>query len=361
METKRIPIKQDLCPRKPDRKILDIGNTIVTIEVTVTSEKPIVSTKLDRCVKAGQSELNRYQKIIQDDVLKLADKIKATKDKMKMQQMAADTTTSVQGACRAVQSAVQVAVKKQLTVEAQGDRNLTESRVVAVVSGAFGVIKVAKDATSLAVTAGADVSAWLSLVKDCAGLAGLVHDACKGEQVLKKDLLNAIGAMTTDKQRQVIEHQRAAKSTSAKVESLFKDLYRKYKPKADAAEAARKKYRNHVTKVRQNVDSLYGKVESLENKLKQAKDLKEGVTIGSKMMIMKREGKELKTKFEKAEQFSNDMAFLLTEAGVKVDDRTIAQKLQALDGLGDLSKSASEIKSAVEDVKKIIENIGQLV
>ena len=76
---------------------------------------------------------------------------------------------------------------------------------------------------------------------------------------------------------------------------------------------------------------------------------------------MKREGKQLKTKFDKAEQFSNDMAFLMTEAGVKVDDRTIAQKLQALDGLGDVVKSASEIKSAAEDVKKLIENIVKLV
>jgi hypothetical protein len=95
--------------------------------------------------------------------------------------------------------------------------------------------------------------------------------------------------------------------------------------------------------------------------MKRAPNLKEGVTIGAKLMQMKREGNKVKEKFYKAEEFSKDMAFLMTEAGVKVDDRTIAQKLQALDGLGDVVKSASEIKSAAEDVKKLIENIVKLV
>jgi hypothetical protein len=363
METRK-DIRKDLCPRKPDRKLIDIGDTNITVTVAVSSAKPIVASKFERCVKAGEAEVDRYQKVIQEEVLKLESKIKGAKDKgdiRTVQQMAADTSTSIKNSCRSMQSAVEVAVKKQLTSEAQGDRNLLEARVIAGVKMTLGVIKIAKDVTELAVTAGADIASWYSLAKDCVGLGTIIYDQCKGETKLRNELLDAIGAMSTDKQRQVIEHQKAQKSTTAVVESFFKDIYRKYKPKADEAETVRKKYRNHVTKMRQDVDNLFSKIEALQGAMKRAPNLKEGVTIGAKLMQMKREGNKVKEKFYKAEEFSKDMAFLMTEAGVKVDERTIAQKLQALDGLGDVVKSASEIKSAAEEVKKLIENIVKLV
>ncbi len=355
-------LTRDLCPKKPDPKLLDIGQTLVTVTVTLETKKPAPSSKFDRCVKAADEVLNHYQKVVSDEIARLEGKIRGARAKRnfrEMAQMAVDTTTSVQGACRAIQSAVDKAVRDRLKREAQGDQNLLEARIITGVKITFKVIAVAKDATEITVSVGADVTAWAGLAKSLYELAAIIYELTKGEEKLRQELLAAIGAMTTDKQRQLIEHQFADRSKLDKLKSMAKDVYRWYKPKADEAEEARKKYRNEVTKVRQHVDSLFSKIEKMQNSLRKAKDLKEGVTIGAKLMEMKRNGNLVKGKFAKAEEFSDDMAFLMKEAGVEVDDRTIGQKLKSLANLGDIKDAALEIKDAAENIKSIVENIHQ--
>lgn len=356
-------LTRDLCPRKPDPHLLDVGQTSVTVTVTLDTKKPPPSSKVDRVVKAGDEVLATYQKTISEEVAKLEAKIRDAKAKRnftEMARMAADTTTSVQGACRAIQGAVNDAVARRLKTEAQGDQNLLEARIIVGVKAAFKVITIAKDATEVALTGGTDVHALYSLVKDIASLASLIYDACKGEAKLRQELLNAIGAMTTDRQRQLIDHQMADRSTLKKVKAMAKDVYRWYKPKADAAESSRKKYRNEVTKMRQNVDSLFTKIDKMQTALRSAQTLKEGVAIGAKMMEMKRSGAVVKERFNKAEEFSNDMAFLMQEAGVDVDDRTITEKIASLSNLGDVVKAGMEIKSAAMDAKDLVENVIKL-
>ncbi len=364
MATQTKILSRDLCPRKPDRKLLDVGQTLVTVTVTLETKKPAPSSKFDRCVKAADEILNQYQKVISDEIGKLEGKIRDARAKRnfrEMAQLAADTTTSVQGACRAIQSAVDKAVRDRLKREAQGDQNLLEARIIAVVKVTFKVITIAKDASEVAVSGGADVTAWLSLAKSIYVIASMIHELTKGEEKLRKALLDAIGSMTTDKQRQLIEHQFADRSKLNKLKSMAKDVYRWYKPKADEAEGARKKYRDEVAKMRQHVDSLFSKIDKMQNDLRKARDLKEGVAIGAKLMEMKRKGNVVKERFNKAEEFSDDMAFLMSEAGVEVDDRTILQKLKSLDNLGDIKAAASDIKAAAEDIKSIVENIQKLV
>ncbi len=363
MPTQSKTIVRDLCPRKPDPHLLDVGQTTVTVTVTLETKEPAPSSKFDRCVKAAEEVLGQYQKTISEEVVKLESKIRDAKAKRNfsaMAQMAADTTTSVQGACRAIQAAVEQAVRARLKMEAQGDQNLLEARIIAGVKVTFKVITVAKDATAVALTGGTDVHALYSLVKDIVGLSKIIYDLCKDEAALRSELLKAIGAMTTDRQRQMIDHQMADRSKFLKAKAMAKDLYRWYKPKADAAEAARKKYRNEVTKMRQNVDSLFSKIDRMQGSLRQAQTLKEGVKIGSKLMEMKRSGNAVKEKFEKAEQFSDDMAFLMREAGVEVDDRTIVEKISSLSNIGDIVKAGTEIKDAAENIKELVENIVDL-
>ncbi len=363
MATVSKTLTRDLCPRKPDSRLLDIGQTAVTVTVTLDTRKPPPSSKVDRCVKAADEVLAKYQKTVSEEVAQLEAKIRDARAKRNftaMAQMAADTTTSVQGACRAIQSAVDRAVKDRLKSEARGDQNLLEAKIITGVKITFKVITIAKDATEVALTGGTDVHALYSLAKDIVGLGTIIYDLCKDEAKLRTELLQAIGAMTTDKQRQLIDHQMADRSTYLKIKAMAKDVYRWYKPKADAAEEARKKYRDEVTSMRQNVDSLFSKIDRMQSSLRQAKNLKEGVAIGSKLMEMKRHGNIVKEKFAKAEVFADDMAFLMKEAGVDVDDRTITQKLASLSNLGDVVKAGMEIKSAATDAKDLVENIMKL-
>lgn len=187
MPTQSRTITRDLCPKKPDPHLLDVGQTSVTVTVTLETKKPAPSSKFDRCTKAAEDVLNQYQKTISDEVVKLEAKIRDAKAKRNfsaMAQMATDTTTSVQGACRALQAAVDNAVRKRLKDEAQGDQNLLEARIIAGVKVTFKAITIAKDATEVALTGGTDVHALYSLVKDIVGLGTIIYDLCKGEAKL---------------------------------------------------------------------------------------------------------------------------------------------------------------------------------
>ncbi len=363
MATQKKVLKLDLCPKKPDPKLMDVGETMVEVTVTLETKQPVPSSKFDRCVGAAETVLERYQSIIQDEVLKLEAKVKAAAAKGEVDEvlkMARDTTTSVQGACRAIQGAVDKAVEDRIKKEAQGDQNLLEARIITGVKITFKVISIAKDVTEVVVTAGANVKAWVSLAKDIASLAMIIYDLTKGEEKLRAELLDAIGAYSTDKQRRVIEEEKAATSRKAKFVFIAKEFYRKVKPLSDKTEAARKKYRNEVTSMRQHVDKLFSKIEALEKEVKKAKTLKEGVALGAKMMEMKRNGKLVQGEFSKAEGFADDMAYLMTEAGVGVDDRTIIQKIATFNGLKDMAKGANEIRSAATDLKDMVENIVKL-
>ena len=81
---------------------------------------------------------------------------------------------------------------------------------------------------------------------------------------------------------------------------------------------------------------MFKNIAALEAKVKQAGSLKEVVEVGAKLMNMKRKGKVASDVYMNCEKFADDMAMLLTEAGVKVDDSTFTQKMSSLKHPGEM-------------------------
>ncbi len=362
-------IKTDLCKKKPPAFLLELGNTTVEFQIEIETKKPNTA-KLDRYDKVAAAEVKRYADTIESEVERLTKDIqklssvvrnpdepqaKREKAKKEAQTKAAETTKSVQNACKAMQSAVEVAVQTQIKKEAQGDKNLLEARVFVVIKGAFGVIKVGKDVTEIVLTGGADVKAWISLAKDLAGIAKLVYDQTKDEAKLRQELLKSIGEYCSLKQRRFDEKKKADGDWKKKLKVIAKDIYKSEGKMAKKAEVARKKYRNSVTKMRQSVDTLGGKVDKAKSSLSKAPNIIKGAPIGAKMIEMQTKAKALNDTFLAAQEFADDMAFLLTEAGVTVDDRTEAQKLKSLSNLPDALKAAKELKTAADNIVTIVE------
>lgn len=57
MQSQMKVIRADLCPTKPDARILNIGDTRVSVEVTLTSTKPMPPEKVSRCVGAANRKV----------------------------------------------------------------------------------------------------------------------------------------------------------------------------------------------------------------------------------------------------------------------------------------------------------------
>lgn len=372
-------IKRDLAAKAKDRGnyLIDLGKTEVVVEVEVEAKEQI-SSATDRWQKVAEAEVDRYQGIVSGEIDKLVEKlrglvseIRSEADEKKRQALkrqadalAADTTTSVQGAVRSLQAAVEDAVRKQIDKEAQGDRNLREARIFVALKGAAAVIKIGKDVTELVASGGLDVSAWVSLAKDIVKLAKLIHDQTKGEEKLRQELLKAIGVYCTAKQRRFAERQKADRNWKRQAKQIAREIYKSESSLAKKAEAARKKYRNQVTAMRQEIDKLGTRADKAQAALKKLggtqfdhETKKKIAAFGTKMINLKSSCGELNNELLRTQKFTDDMAFLLTEAGVTVDERTEQQKLKAFDNLPQAAKAGKQLKDTAESALKIIETL----
>ena len=348
----------DLCPKKPNPLVMNLGDTRVVVDVSITAKQKPAPIVLDRLIdKAAMPVIVHYQKTVQAEVNRLQDKflqmVKARNAKGATE-LANTTTHAVKNACASLQGAVEDAVKKQVKIDYRDDQNLLEAQIKVGLTISFKVIAIGKDLAQLTVSAGADPTAWLSLAKNIYGLATVIQQEAQDEKATRKDLLTAVGKYCTDKQRRVIEAEKAKKSNKAALELAFKDIYRKFAPESKKVEEERKRYKNKVTKMRHNLEGLSKKTAGLEAEMKKAKTLKEGVKLGAHVMNMKRNVKTTYVALQKAETFADDMAFLLTEAGIKVDDRTFMQKLRAFDNIPDLVSLAKDLKDAASDIQDIV-------
>lgn len=350
------PKTLDLLPKNPQPVFLKLESTEIKVDIAIETKAPN-SAKTDRWTKVAEAEMQRYQDIVVDTTKKVTaswDKGKSLSDRQKD---AAELTKSINNACKSMEAAIEKAVKDQIKREAQGDKNLLEARIVVVAKGTFKVIAIGKDVAEIAVTAGADVTAWISLAKDIVGLGKLIADQCKDEPKLRDELLKAIGVYSTSKQRSFDEARRAADwKTKAKVK--IKEIWNVEKKLADKAEAARKKYRNEVTALIQKVDSVGDKRDKLLAALKKSGTIDaKGIANGAKMIDLGKSVKTMNDRILDCQGFLDDMAYLLTENGIEVDDRTVVQKLKQLDGLGSVAKAGKELFSAATDLQEMIEKI----
>ncbi|HKC26510.1 MAG TPA: hypothetical protein VKB75_00730 [Jatrophihabitans sp.] len=360
-ETIKKTFKIDLCPKKPNPNVMILGDTTVVVEVSVTAKKKPAPIVLDRLIdKAGMPTALKYQQVIQEEVNKLQAKFLEMIKKRNAngaKKLADETTMSVRNACKALQSAVNVAVEAQIKRDYRDDQNLLEAQVKVGLSISFKVIGIGKDVAVLAVSMGADPTAWLSLAKNIYELSTVIYNEAKDEKAVRKDLLNGIGKYCTEKQRRVIAEEKAAKSNKAKLELALKDVYKTFKPQSEKVEVTRKRYRNKVTAMRQDLEKLSKKTDDLEKAMRAAKNLKDGVKLGAKVMQMKGSVKTTYLSLSTAERFADDMAMLLTEAGVKVDERTFSQRMSSLDGVSDFASLANELRTAAQNIAEMVKEL----
>jgi hypothetical protein len=348
-------IKMDLCPTKPNKKVIDVGDTNVEVTLTLTTKKPIASIVMTRLEeKAVEPVMTRYQTIIQKEVTRLEAKI-VELTKMKDFEGAAEltkaTTHTVQNACKSIQAAVDKAVKAQIKADYKSDSNLLEAQIKVGVSISFKVIAITVDATRIGLTMGADVHAIVMLCKHTYELGKIVYDLTKDEPKLREELLTAIGKYSTAKQVRLIDKAKAKKSNLAAFKLKMKDAYAEYQPLSSAAENSRKRYKNQVTSMRQGLEKLSLKTDELQKGLKApGLNLKQGVQVGAKVMQLKREVRTVYASVKGCEQFSEDMAYLLTEAGVEVDDSTFKERLGSVDTTMDLLKATHELAKLCSDI-----------
>jgi hypothetical protein len=357
-ETIKKTFAVDLCPKKPNANVMNLGDTKVVIEVSVTAKTKPAPIVLDRLIdRAAMPKALEYQKVVQEEVNKLQAKFLDMIKKRNVngaQKLADETSLSVRNACKALQSAVNQAVEAQIKNDYRDDQNLLEAQVRVGLKISFKVISIGKDVAVLGASMGADPTAWISLTKNIYELAVIVQNEAKDEKAVRNDLLNGIGKYCTEKQRRVIAEEKAAKSNKAKFELALKDLYKTFKPQSEKVEATRKRYKNRVTSMRQDLEKLSKKTADLEKGMKTAKNLKDGVKLGAKVMKMKGDVKTVYLSLSKAETFANDMAFLLTEAGVKVDDRTFMEKIKSLNAVPDFMSLANDLRTAAQDIQDIV-------
>jgi hypothetical protein len=353
----------DLLPNNPRPLLVKCENTKINVVIDIETKKPC-SAKTDRWEKVAVQEMERYRDIVTETVTKITsgwDKPSATHDPKQLADLvtarkksAADLTLAVNNACRSMKGAIEKAVGEQIKREAQGDANLREARIGAAVKGTVTVISIAKDVAEIAVSSGANVKAWLSLAKDIVALAQLINDQCKDEPKLREELLKAIGTYSTTKQRRWNEAKKAT-DWKAKAKLLAKQIWTSEKSLAEKAEAARKKYRNQVTALIQKVDGLGEKRDALLAALRKAgrPDAK-GIAEGAKMVRLGKSASDMNTHILNCQKFVDDMAYLLTENGIEVDDSTFVQKLKELKNLKDVAAAGKEIFGAAKDVYDLI-------
>ena len=352
------PIKHDLCPRKPNKLFVELGNTEVIVVVQVTAKQKPAPIVLQRLIdKAAMPVLREYETVVQAEVDKLQAKYMDMVKKRNAKgaaEMAKETSLSVKNACAAVQSAVNEKVKAQIKEDYRDDSNLLEAQVRVGVKVTFTVIGMGKNVAALAVTGGLDLKAWYDLAKGIYELATTINNETKDEATRRKELMETFGRFSGEKIKRTNLIDKATRSNKAKLELAFKQIFVSIKSESEKVEAKRKHYKNKVTSMRQELEKLSGKAAKLEEAMKAAKGIKPAVAIGTQVMQMKGQVRAFYLELQKAEGFANDMEMLLTVNGVAVDNSKFTDRMKNLKALPELAKFGKNLNTAAKNLQDMI-------
>jgi len=375
----------------------------VVIEVTTTGRfttpKPAPSAVFDRLETAAREKLEEYETTITEEVVRLEGKIgklmahPGAEALEEAEEMAKTATATVKKALASAESAAQKAIEDRLKREAQGDQLLTEARVKTAVNVGSGVISIGANVAKLVGTAGADVTAYLSLAKTLVSLGMELNQQLKGEEKLRKDLQDGINAfleMRTSTIMQALKRQQltdtsgiprnpkdaiqfiangvmaagaeVTKGRDAKgvAKEVLDFVVKGIKGKCNDTESARVAYRNHTVKIRQKVDSVSAKADELTSKMKAAKNLRDGVKIGAECMKVKGTVRSMATKLQTTESFLDEMQEIMKGGGLDCDDSTVIQKLQRLSASTIVTEGGTLI-SSIKDVHDLVKNVAAAV
>jgi hypothetical protein len=401
-KTKVVTRKVDIVDLIRDRKLfplLEVPPMRVAVEIEVTTTgllmepKPAPSAKLDRLEKAARESFESYEKTITEECERFSKKISDLLEQGKVkeaEEMAATVNTLVKNALHSAEGAALKAVDDTKKKEFQGDKLLTEARVKTAVKVTFAGVKLATSAVRLAGSHGADLHAYYVIAKTIKELGEELNQQLKGEPKLREDLAKGVDAYLKMRNTKVMEAAKANGLTNTSGMPGFPEVIKfigesiiktgkqvtkgkdagaiakdvlDFTKKAIAAqyqdvEKARQMYRNQTTIMRQKVDKISVKADELSAAMKKAPNLKQGVAIGAACMQVKGKVRALATDLEAAAGFLVSMETVMKdELGLKCDDRTIIDRLKAIDkstifteggGLYDNIKSVYELADAIK-------------
>jgi hypothetical protein len=356
---------------------------------------PAPSAKMERLAAAARKKLDEYETIITKECERFSIKIdgllKAGKVK-EAQAITSEVNASVRNALKSAEGAAMQAVEEAKKKESQGDKLLTEARVKTAVKVTFSGVSLAASAAKLAATSGADVTSYVSIGKTLITLGLELHQQLKGEQALREDLGKGIKAYLKLRETVVMQAAKRFGLTNPgslpgfpKVipfvaESIFKSgkevtkgrdkgqiareildfTVKGVKAQIDDAEKARQMYRNHTVKMRHQVDSVSGQADKLAGEMKKATNLKDGVKVGAACMQVKHTVTTLAQELDKAIKCLADAEVVMKGLGLECDDRTIIDKIMALDKLT-LGTEAAGLLSNINDLRSLITNVAAAV
>lgn len=371
----------------------------VTTSAVLTTPKPAPSAVFDRLEKVAREKLDEYEQTITTELVKIEAKVKGLMDqndpgkKKEAEQLIQGATVTVKNALDSAEGAAQKAVEERLKKEAQGDSLLKEARVKTGLKVTFGVISLAANATKLVVTAGADVTSYLSIAKALVSLGMELNQQLKGSEKLRDDLKAGLEAFLNTRTSVIMEaltRQKLAGTTAIPknpkdaIKFIIKGtleaggevtkgrsagdiakevgdfVLKGIKGKLNDAESARVAYRNHMAVMRQKVDAVSAKADELMKAMKAATNLKDGVKIGSECMKLKATVRAMADKLQESENYLQEVQEVLKAGGLECDDQTVIQKLKKLDVSTILSEGAG-LGLNIKSVYDLISNVATAV
>ncbi len=403
-KTTTVKGKVDIVDLIRDRKLFPLLNVpacrvVVEFEVTtsalLTTPPPAPSAKIKRMEEAAEKKLEEYEKIITSECAKFNKKIDELLEQGKLKEaieVASTVNTLVKNALNTAEGAAKQAVDDAKKKESQGDKLLTEARVKTAVKVTFAGISLATQATKLAASHGADVTAYLSIAKTLVSLGLELKQQLKDEPKLRQDLRDGVDSYIELRTTKVMEAARAngltntsgfpgfpavfsyignavvetgkqlTKGQNAKsiAKSVFDFTVKGVTSKFNDVEKARQMYRNHTVKMRHKVDAVSVEADKLFAMMRKATTLKEGVKIGAECMQVKGKVRSLAAALDEAVSFLTAMETVMKGMGLECDDRTIIQKLKAIDTStiltegGGLLANIQSVYSLVEAVKSAV-------
>lgn len=396
----------DLVRSKPKLEYIEIPAYKVDVEYTITTtskfrkpeQAPDIAGKRMRAV--AEKELERYEKIIKEEAVKLDKKVAelmktpGKKSQAEAEKLIQGVNQSIMNALNSAQGAAQKAIEKQLKDEANKDKLLTEARVKTTLKVSKGVIKIGTAVTRAVASSGADVLAYKTIAKEIYNLGKEIQQQRKGEEKLRKDLYEAIQkyiklrgtSIMQAAERQGITDTKglsvkkpleaisklADKAAAMGVEvtkgrdkkKIAKDIadfaIKGYASYQKGADKKRQLYREHTTKTRQKVDSMGVKADKMWKLVKAQKTLEDGVKLGAECMGLKRDASAMAAKLEERQKFLGEMEALMVGNGLKVDDTTIVDKIKKLDKMSVLKEGAAMVTS-VKGIYTLVDEVSDLV
>lgn len=403
-KTTTVKGKVDIVDLIRDRKLFPLLNVpacrvVVEFEVTtsalLTTPPPAPSAKIKRMEEAAEKKLEEYEKIITSECAKFNKKIDELLDQGNLKEaiaVASTVNTLVKNALASAEGAAQKAVEEAKKKESQGDKLLTEARVKTAVKVTFAGISLATQATKLAASHGADVTAYLSIAKTLVSLGLELKQQLKDEPKLRDDLRNGVDAYIAFRLTTVMEAAKAngltntsgfpgfpqvftyigeaviktgkevtkGKDAKSIAKSVFDFTVKTVASKYNDVEKARQMYRNHTVKMRHKVDAVSAEADKLFALMKKATTLKAGVKIGAECMQVKSKARVLGEAMAEAVSFLAAMENVMKGMGLECDDRTIIQKLQAIDKSTIFTEGAGLI-SNIQSVYSLVEAVKSAV